>query len=56
MTPAVPAIPYALRPMVQPKPHDPRHPFRHAGLMRDVGGVEGFASVMRGTHRFPEVF
>lgn len=49
-------IPYHERPVVQPKPFDPRSPFRHAGLMRDIGGVQGFMSVVRGTHRYPEVW
>ena len=44
-------VPYAERPVVLPKPRD--RPFRHAGLMREIGGVQGFLNVMRGTHRFP---
>jgi hypothetical protein len=47
-------IPHADRQIVQPKPYDPLRPLRHAGLMRDIGGVEGFVNVMRGTHRFPD--
>ena len=46
--------PYAQRPAVLPKPSDASRPFRHAGLMREIGGVEGFLRVVRGTHRFPE--
>tara|TARA_S200000501_G_C20535115_1_gene617457 strand:- start:59 stop:238 length:180 start_codon:yes stop_codon:yes gene_type:complete len=49
-------LPYAFRAVVLPKPRDPTNPFRHAGLMRDIGGVQGFMSVRRGTHKFPEVF
>lgn len=44
-------VPYAERPVVLPKPRD--RPFRHAGLMREIGGVQGFLNVVRGTHRFP---
>lgn len=45
-------IPYHQRIVARPKaPFDPRHPFRHAGLMRDIGGVEGYQRVVRGTHR-----
>lgn len=45
-------IPYHQRIVARPKaPFDPRHPFRHAGLMRDIGGVHKFMAVVRGTHR-----
>ena len=47
-------VPYELRPVVGPKPVDPRNPWRHAGLMSDIGGVEGFVRVQRGTHRYPD--
>ena len=47
-------MPYAQRAIVLPKPRDPGRPFRHAGLMREIGGVQGFLKVVRGTHRFPE--
>ena len=45
---------YESRPAVEPLPFDPRNPWKNAGLMRDIGGVDGFMKVMRGTHRFPE--
>ena len=48
-------LPYAYREVVLPKPRDPANPFRHAGLMRDIGGVQGFMSVQRGMRRFPEM-
>lgn len=45
-------IAYHQRIVARPKaPFDPRHPFRNAGLMRDIGGVHGFMSVMRGEYR-----
>ena len=47
-------VPYAQRPVVLPKPCDPSKLFRHAGLMREIGGVQGFLRVVRGTHRLPE--
>lgn len=48
-------IPYGLRIVARPKtPFHPRHPFRNAGLMRDIGGVHGFMGVVRGTHRIVE--
>ena len=55
-TPPVPKeyIPEQERPVVGPKPTDPSNPWRHAGIMRDIGGVDGFMKVMRGTHRFPD--
>ena len=50
-------LPYDERPCVGHKPWDPRRgPFQNAGLMRDIGGVDGFMKVMRGTHRFPETY
>lgn len=49
-------MPYTERSVVRPKPFDNRSPFRHAGLMRDIGGVQAFMNVMRGTHRFPEAW
>ena len=52
--PAPHRVPYDERPRVGPKPTDPHRPFRHAGLMRDIGGVEGYMKVVRGTHRLPE--
>ena len=44
----------ATKPTVGPKPVDPQRPFQHSGLMQDIGGVDGFMKVMRGTHRFPD--
>ena len=49
-----PRVPYAQRPVVLPKPPDASRPFRHAGLMREIGGVQGFLRVVGGTHRLPE--
>ena len=49
-----PQVPYDQRPVVQPKPFDPSNPWKNAGLMRDIGGVEGFKKVQNGTHRYPE--
>jgi len=43
--------PYHQRLIARRKPADPKHPFRHAGLMSDIGGVEGFMCLVRGTHR-----
>ena len=49
-----PVVPYYNRPVVFPLPRDPCKPFRHVGLMREIGGARGFMSVVRGTHRFPD--
>lgn len=48
------SVPYAERPVVLPKPVDASRLFRHAGLMREIGGVQGFLKIVRGTHRFPK--
>lgn len=48
-------VPYDQRIAARPKaPFDPRHPFRNAGLMREIGGVRGFMGVVRGTHRIAD--
>jgi len=52
--PRQPPETYESRPAVEPLPCDPRDPWKNVGLMRDIGGVDGFMKVMRGTHRFPE--
>jgi len=49
-------LPYNERPEVQPLPFDPSNPWKNAGLMRDIGGVDGFVKVQKGTHRFPNSF
>lgn len=49
-----PLLPYSQRAIVRPKPVDPLRPFRHCGLMREIGGVDGFMKVVRGTHRLAE--
>lgn len=49
-----PLLPYSQRAIVRPKPVDPLRPFRHCGLMREIGGVDGFMKVERGTHRLAE--
>jgi len=49
-----PPVPYEQRPVVQPKPVDPSNPWKNAGLMRDIGGVDGYMKVKRGTHRYPD--
>jgi hypothetical protein len=47
-------IPYQQRIVLGPKTVDPKTPFRHAGLMSDIGGVQGFMNLVKGTHRIAE--
>lgn len=50
--PAREIVPYAMRIVARPRaPFDRQHPFRNAGLMREIGGVHGFMGLVRGTHR-----
>ena len=46
-------LPNDNKPTVGSKAMDPSCPFRHAGLMREIGGADGFMKVVRGTHQFP---
>jgi hypothetical protein len=42
------------RPIARPKPIDSGTLFKNAGLMREIGGVDGFARLVKGSHRFVE--